>query len=94
MIKFDLIENHPQVLPYFEVNIKDRKYQFWERNPLSADLYSCKVVSQKLDYIHVNPLQEKWKLANTPEECWFSSSRFYEIGVDDFGLLTHYLEDC
>ena len=94
MIKFDLMENHPQVLPYFEVNLKDRKYQFWERNPLSVDLYSRKIVSQKLDYIHANPLQEKWSLAQTPEEYWFSSSRFYEAGVDDFGFLTHYLEDC
>ena len=94
LIKFDLMENHPQVLPHFEVNLKDRKYQFWERNPLSIDLYSRKVVSQKLNYIHTNPLQEKWELAKTPEEYWFSSVRFYETGVDDFGFLTHYLEDC
>jgi putative transposase len=40
MIKFDLTENHPQVLSHFEVNLKERKYQFWERNPLSVDLYS------------------------------------------------------
>ena len=94
MIKFDLIENHPQVLPHFEVNLKDRKYQFWERNPLSIDLYSRKVVSQKLHYVHANPLQEKWKLVDTPEKYWFSSSRFYETEIDDFGFLTHYLEDC
>lgn len=94
MIKFDLTENHPQVLPHFQVNLKDCKYQFWERNLLSVDLYSRKVVSQKLDYIHANPLQEKWKLADTPEKYWFSSSRFYETEIDDFGFLTHYLEDC
>jgi putative transposase len=94
MIKFDLTENHPQVLPYFEVNLKDRKYHFWERNPLSVDLYSREVVYQKLSYIHANPLQEKWKLAKIPEEYWFSSARFYELGVDDFGFLTLYLEDC
>jgi putative transposase len=94
MIKFDLTKNHPQVLPHFEVNLKDRKYQFWERNPLSVDLYSREVVYQKLCYIHANPLQEKWKLANIPEEYWFSSARYYEWGIDDFGFLTHYLEDC
>jgi putative transposase len=48
VIKADLAENHPNVLKIFEVNLKDRKYQFWERNPLSVDLYSRKVVSQKL----------------------------------------------
>ena len=87
-------ENHPAVLPHFEVNLKDRKYQFWERNPLSVDLYSRKVVNQKLTYIHSNPLQDKWQLAERPEDYWFSSYRFYEFGVDDFGFLTHYLEDC
>ena len=94
MIKFDLTENRPQVLSHFEVNLKDRKYQFWERNPLSIDLYAREVVYQKLRYIHANPIQEKWKLANIPEEYWFSSARFYGLGVDDFGFLTHYLEDC
>ena len=33
-IKEDLAKNHPMVLKYFEVNAKDRKYQFWERNSL------------------------------------------------------------
>ncbi|MDZ7898648.1 MAG: transposase [Arcicella sp.] len=93
-IKQDLEINHPAVLSHFEVNLKDRKYQFWERNPLSVDLYSRKIVYQKLKYIHSNPLQDKWQLAKKPEDYWFSSYRFYEFGIDDFGFLTHYLEDC
>ncbi|TAF01716.1 MAG: hypothetical protein EAZ80_02335, partial [Runella slithyformis] len=28
-IKFDLLSYHPQVLAHFEVNLKDRQYQFW-----------------------------------------------------------------
>ena len=93
-IRFDMRANYSQWLKEFEVNAKDRRHQFWERNPLSIDLYSREVVYQKLRYIHANPIQEKWKLANIPEEYWFSSARFYELGVDDFGFLTHYLEDC
>ena len=93
-IKQDLEVNHPAILPHFEVNLKDRKYQFWERNPLSVDLYSRKVVYQKLVYMHNNPLQDKWQLVERPEDYWFSSYRFYDVGVDDFGFLTHYLEDC
>jgi hypothetical protein len=31
---------------------------------------------------------------NNGTKYWFSSSRFYETGIDDFGFLTHYLEDC
>ncbi|MFN8356181.1 MAG: hypothetical protein U0Y10_17120 [Spirosomataceae bacterium] len=34
IIKFDLQEHHPAVLAHFKVNLKDRQYQFWERNPL------------------------------------------------------------
>ena len=31
----ELRNNHPEVLKHFEVNLKDRKYQIWKRNPLS-----------------------------------------------------------
>jgi len=33
-IQRDLIKNHPRVLSHFFVDAADRKYQFWERNPL------------------------------------------------------------
>lgn len=34
-IKADLTKNHPDVLGCFRVDAKDRKYQFWERNPFN-----------------------------------------------------------
>jgi putative transposase len=91
MIKFDLIKNHPKVLEHFRVDLKDRAYQFWQRNSLSKFLLSREVIEQKLDYIHNNPVQGKWMLADGPLEYHFSSARFYEEGVDEFGLLTHYM---
>lgn len=91
-IKFDLAKNHPAVLEKFRVDLKDRKYQFWQRNPLSVYCYSNAVTEQKLDYIHRNPIQEKWQLALFPEEYFFSSARFYINNKDDFGFLTHYLD--
>lgn len=95
-IKFDLQKYHPQVLAAFEVNAKDRQYQFWERNTRSMDLYHREIVEQKLTYTHNNPLQERWNLAIHPGDYWFSSYRFYHTtpNQDDFGFLTHYLEDC
>jgi putative transposase len=39
------------------VQSKDRKYQVWERNALSILLWSGKVINQKLDYIHNNPVE-------------------------------------
>ena len=89
-IKFDLLKTNTSLLKKFKVNAKDREYQFWERRPLSVDLYSPKVFNQKLQYIHNNPIQEKWQLCKYPEEYWYSSARFYNSGKDDWGFLSHY----
>ena len=54
-IKSDLSVHHPRVLEHFYVNAADRKYQIWERNPLSIDLFTHAVFMLKLEYIHWNP---------------------------------------
>ena len=87
-IKKDLKNNHPAVLERFKVNLKDRKYQFWQRNPLTVYCYNEKMITQKLEYIHANPIQEKWNLASTPEEYHYSSARFYIENKEDFSFLT------
>jgi putative transposase len=86
--KVDLEVNHPHVLSHFKVKAKDRNFQFWERNSLGVDLFNEAVFVQKLDYIHWNPV--KAGLCNLPEQYYYSSAKFYEYGVDDFGMLTHY----
>ena len=50
------------------------------------------LVFQKLNYSHNNPLQDHWKLADSPENYKWSSAKFYETGIDEFGFLTHYLD--
>lgn len=87
-MKFKLLATDKSRLENFRVNAKDREYQFWERNALSIDLWSKTVFNQKLDYIHNNPLQEKWHLADIPDGYRYSSARFYKTGVDEFGILT------
>jgi hypothetical protein len=87
-IKSDLEENHPTVLSHFKVNAKDREYQLWERNSLGIDLYTPEMFLQKINYIHNNPVTAG--LCRLPEEYHYSSARFYELGIDDFNLLTHY----
>ena len=89
-MKFKLSDTNDKWLDQFIVNAKDRKYQFWERNSLSIDLWTPAVFMQKLDYIHDNPLQEKWQLVTFPEDYKYSSAKFYETGVDEFGILTHF----
>jgi REP element-mobilizing transposase RayT len=47
-IKEDMAKHHKNELMGFKVNAKGRKFQFWERNPLSVDLWSREVLIQKL----------------------------------------------
>jgi len=89
-IKQDLIKNHPAVLAHFKVDAKDREYQFWERNALSIELGTLEMLKQKLKYIHYNPVLAA--LCNLPEEYKYSTARFYETGVNDWGFVTHYTE--
>jgi putative transposase len=64
-----------------------RKYQFWERNSLSVELFTTKVLYQKLLYIHNNPVV-KSLCVNAVDYKW-SSAKFYATDVDDFDMLTH-----
>ena len=89
-LKFELAKTNPAKLEAFRVRAQDREYQIWERNSLSIDLWTQEVFIQKLNYIHNNPLQEKWKLAEYTEDYKYSSAKFHETGDDEFGLLTHY----
>ncbi|WP_245574472.1 transposase [Hugenholtzia roseola] len=89
----DLRLHHQKVLPYFEVEGKaDRQHQFWERNSLPIVLYSPAVFEQKLQYIHHNPIAKKWALVEDYVDYRYSSAKFYELGIDEFGFLQDYRE--
>lgn len=86
-IKKDLQEYHPNILTAFRVT-GDRKYQVWERNSLSIDIWSEEVFKQKLRYLHENPVRAG--LCEFPEEYKYSSAILYKTGIDSWGFLTHY----
>lgn len=88
-IQKDLRKNHPKILELFNVNTETREYQFWQRDSLPVQLYTPFVIYQKMDYIHNNPCKGKWMLSSSPIDYRYSSAKFYESGVDDFGFLTH-----
>ena len=73
-------------------NDLERKHRFWQRDPLAICMGSKETFEQKLDYTHFNPLQEHWNLVSRPEDYKWSSARFYETGIDEFGFLTDYRE--
>ena len=58
-----------------------RSFQVWQDRFDDVYLNSKKVLESKLDYIHLNPLQEHWRLVTRPEQYEFSSARFYETGI-------------
>ena len=88
-IKFSLAIDNPGLLEQCKVNKTDREYQIWKRKPLSIELSSEKIFLQKLEYIHFNPV--KAGICLYPEDYHFSSALFYENGLDQFKMLTHYM---
>ena len=89
-ILIDLKANHPQVLEHLRVDERERQYRVWQRDPLAILMDSQEKLEQKLEYIHLNPLQEKWSLCDRPELYPWSSASFYEDGISMFDFLTHY----
>jgi hypothetical protein len=69
------------------VMAKDRRYQVWQRNALSVPLWSDKVMWQKVDYVHFNPV--KSGLCERPEDYKYSSASFYHYGDRHWDFLTH-----
>ncbi len=90
--KFDLRDTNSPLLYQFKKFGSDRQFQFWQRKSLNKNIYNRKVFEQKLDYIHLNPIQEKWQLVEQPEDYKFSSARYYILNIDDWGFITHYYE--
>jgi len=88
MIIKDLRNNHQKVLEIFKVKASDRKYQIWERKPLSISLWTQPVFKQKLDYIHSNPVVAG--LCSYPEDYKYSSASLYIKASSDWSFLTHY----
>ena len=73
----------------YEVNAANKKHELWQRDSLSIEIYSRSVATQKLQYIHFNPVSAKWKLSNDDLDYPYSSARFYETGIDEFGFLAN-----
>ncbi|HWI92719.1 MAG TPA: hypothetical protein VNT20_15690, partial [Flavisolibacter sp.] len=89
-MKSDLEKHHPKALSSFLVNVKDRKYQVWERNSLRVDLWSREVLWQKLQYMHQNPVRAG--VCQWPEQYQWSSAMFYQTGIDNLGWLAHVMD--
>jgi hypothetical protein len=73
----------------FKVEEMNKSHCFWQKDSLPIELFSPTVIYQKLNYLHNNPCQGKWMLADNPVNYPYSSFSFYESGIDRFGFLNH-----
>jgi putative transposase len=76
------IENsgNPAVLEKVRVNEIGRVFKIWQDRFDDVYLEDKRLLETKLDYIHLNPLQEHWNLVKLPHEYRYSSAFFYETG--------------
>jgi putative transposase len=83
------LDNHPFLSKGdFKVHKIDRNYQVWKRESLGVELTTPLFFHQKLTYIHNNPV--KAGLCDFAETYKYSSAKFYNEGVDEFKILSHY----
>ena len=54
-----------------------QKYKVWEDGYVPKSIVTSAFLVQKLTYIHNNPVQPHWRLADVPEGYAWSSARFY-----------------
>lgn len=57
-----------------------QEYKVWEDGYLAKDVLTPAFLEEKLAYVHNNPVQPHWRLADAPEEYAWSSARFYLRG--------------
>ncbi|MGY3054694.1 putative transposase [Pedobacter sp. UYEF25] len=74
-------------LDFYKVEGENKSYEFWKRDSLAIHLFNEEIAYQKLDYLHYNPCTAYWQLAKNPSDYLFSSAKYYEEGVKNFGFL-------
>jgi putative transposase len=82
-----MLKEDMSALSKYAVDVNNKRYEFWQRDSLAIHLYTKEVMFQKLDYIHRNPVAERWQLAANTCDYYFSSSKFYETGKKEFAFL-------
>ncbi len=70
-----------------------QRYKVWEDGYVAKEVFSPGFLKQKIEYVHGNPCQPQWQLAERPELYPWSSARYYlldrpaVIPVDDARVL-------
>ncbi len=88
------MENSGNITVLESLRIKEtgRVFKAWQDRFDDVYLSNKRFLEEKLDYIHLNPLQTHWNLAKLPEEYPYSSAVFYETGKQSKIEVTDYRE--
>jgi REP element-mobilizing transposase RayT len=76
-------EENQQALAFLEQaaqSISGQQYKVWEDGYDARNVFSPEFLRQKAEYIHNNPCQPQWRLAERPERYAWSSARRYLLG--------------
>ena len=68
-------------LKIFEKEKRDprHKHSIWQ-DIQAKNIFSMKILEQKLEYIHQNPVAKNWNLANDRADYVYSSAGYYDSG--------------
>lgn len=84
IIQYCKYQQNIKLLQIFKNSAKKYKqpyqYQVWQERFDDLCITQEKTFYIKLNYIHTNPLQPHWNLAQTPEAYKLSSAAFYILG--------------
>ncbi|MBL7075282.1 hypothetical protein ISS37_08615 [candidate division KSB1 bacterium] len=85
-ILFYLKDTRSNLLSQFYVEVKKQRYKIWMRDVDIKNVITPQFLLQKAEYIHNNPLSEKWRRILRVENPWdypYSSATFYLKGQND-----------
>lgn len=80
-------------LNLFASDVKNKEFEFWQRDSMAIHLFDQDIAYQKLDYIHSNPLSGKWSLVKDPCDYEFSSAKFYIDGIKEYSFIKDLREE-
>ena len=91
-IRKEVEAHHPELLESLRYHKKNQVFKVWQDRYDEVYLEGRKLLEIKLDYIHNNPLQDKWALVKSAEDYLHSSAGFYETGVNNIIAIKHYVD--
>lgn len=74
------VEGNDRALAFCAAAVPPRykqNYIVWEHEYQAKNVFSPAFLREKLEYVHNNPVQPHWRLAETAEAYAWSSARFY-----------------